>query len=141
MAKLPISQVFGRVFPSARGYDAATRHFGRDVSTPVNTPIYSPAAGVVAQVNSLGVDRRGGIAVHIESASGRYRFIFRHLQEALVKVGASVRFGQIIGYTGATGERYNDKTNTWSPIPPHCHYEIKMNGNFINPDQIIDHKH
>jgi murein DD-endopeptidase MepM/ murein hydrolase activator NlpD len=52
-----------------------------------------------------------------------YETGYGHQSKIVVKPGDKVRQGQIIGYVGSTG---NSTGN-------HLHFEIKINGNFVDP--------
>jgi murein DD-endopeptidase MepM/ murein hydrolase activator NlpD len=52
---------------------------------------------------------------------------YGHLSGYAVKVGQTVKRGQVIGYVGSTGRSTG----------AHVHYEILANGRLINPLQIL----
>lgn len=97
----------------------STNHKGIDFSMPIGTNILSSIAGRVAEVgynssrgNYVVVDNDGGISS-----------LYQHLDTILVKQGDTVRQGQTIAKSGNTG------TSTG----PHLHFELKINGQNVNP--------
>ena len=56
---------------------------------------------------------------------------YGHLQQIKVKIGDTVRAGQIIGLLGSTG----------SSTGPHLHLEIRKEGSSLDPMKIIPGLH
>ena len=52
---------------------------------------------------------------------------FGHLDKILVKKGANVKRGDVIGLMGNTGRSTG----------PHVHYEVRINGTPVNPEKYI----
>jgi murein DD-endopeptidase MepM/ murein hydrolase activator NlpD len=50
------------------------------------------------------------------------------MSEIDVKVGQSIRIGQVIGRLGSTGRSTG----------PHVHYETRVNGEAVNPQKFLD---
>ena len=98
-------------------------HNGVDIAAPTGTPVYSPVDGTATLVATGPV---GGKQIHIRN--GAYEYHFLHLSEQLVKHGAQVSKGALIGKVGATGQ----------VTGPHLHYGVKFNGQFINPEPFIN---
>jgi murein DD-endopeptidase MepM/ murein hydrolase activator NlpD len=95
-------------------------HKGTDYAVPVGTPVTSWKDGVVSKDT---LDAGYGTAVMIEHADGM-QSIYAHLSAKSVNAGDTVRAGQRIGKSGATG-------NTTGP---HLHFEIrKGKNNPVNP--------
>ncbi len=112
----PITSVFG----DARGYrgDGAF-HEGLDFATPIGTPVRAIADGVVNAVQATDNGEPAGIFVsigHTGNESG-YQSRYMHLSRALVKLGQSVKRGQVIAYSGATGIARS---------APHVHFDIGL---------------
>ena len=63
-----------------------------------------------------------GQYVRIKHGNG-YATAYAHMSRIGVKTGQRVRQGQIIGYVGSTGQSTG----------PHLHFEIKINGNLVDP--------
>lgn len=117
-----ISSQFGyRTHPVTGEKDSF--HSGVDIAAPVGTPVYSPVAGTAALVAEGPV---GGKQIVVRDNS--FEFHFLHLSEQIVRQGAPVVKGMLIGRVGNTGRSTG----------PHLHYAIKMNGQYVNPINLIE---
>ncbi|MBP5327580.1 MAG: peptidoglycan DD-metalloendopeptidase family protein [Bacteroidales bacterium] len=97
-------------------------HTGVDLSAKTGTPIYATGDGVV-KVAGRSDDMGGyGIAVLIDHGYG-YQSLYAHMSEVKVRQGQSVKRGELLGLVGSTGLASG----------PHCHYEVWLNGNKVNP--------
>jgi murein DD-endopeptidase MepM/ murein hydrolase activator NlpD len=96
-------------------------HTGVDWAAPLGTPIYASGNGVVEKV---GWESGYGKYVRIRHANG-YETAYGHMTAFArsTQPGARVRQGQVIGYVGSTG----------LSTGPHVHYEILVNGRFVDP--------
>jgi murein DD-endopeptidase MepM/ murein hydrolase activator NlpD len=90
----------------------------------VGTPVIAAGHGTVIKA---GWDTGYGRRVEIQHANG-YVTTYSHLSSfgRGVVEGARVRQGQVIGAIGNTG----------LSTGPHLHYEVVVNGNFVNPMKI-----
>ena len=117
-----ITQPFG---PSAYPYEPAFGayphfHTGIDLAGPLGTPIVAAADGVVAAADVSTV----GYGNHVIIAhAGGLLTLYGHLETMLVKVGDVVKTGQVIGLLGSTG----------NSTGPHCHFEVRINGQPVDP--------
>lgn len=99
-------------------------HEGLDFPAPVGTPIYAAAGGIVTTAE----DTTGyGKLVKIEHGSG-LETRYGHNSKLLVKVGDRVEKGQQISEAGSTGRSTG----------PHLHYEIRLNGDALDPRQYLN---
>ncbi len=98
-------------------------HGGIDIATATGTPVLATADGVVT-----GVGRSGGMgnSITIRNRDGS-ESMYGHLSAQQVRPGQQVRQGQQIGRVGSTGR------STGS----HLDYRIKMNGQRLNPMQVL----
>ena len=101
-------------------------HNGIDIAGPIGTPIHAAAAGVVV---SAGWNDGGyGNLVKIQHPNGSVTF-YAHNQKVLVQQGQQVRQGEIIAELGSTG----------NSTGPHCHFEIRPQGQTaVNPLTLLD---
>ncbi len=116
---LRISSPFGwRIHPV---FHTRKLHTGVDLAAEEGTPIYAAGDGVVERA---GWSSGYGRFVMIKHVNG-YESAYGHLSRIadLTQPGATVRQGQIIGYVGHTG----------FATGPHLHFEIRINGNFVDP--------
>ena len=99
-------------------------HGGVDWSAPRGTPIIAAGNGVIEKAGWSGGYGKQTLLRH---ANG-YVTSYSH-QTAFAKgirPGARVRQGQVIGFVGSTGYSTG----------PHLHYEVKVNGNRVDPMRI-----
>jgi len=116
----PVSQEFGT---NPGGYNPAGGHTGRDYAVPVGTPVRAAGDGVIELsswvtdnylANAWWLTRYGGDMLVLNCGDNEPTFIYAHLSDSTAEVGARVRKGQIIGWTGNTGTATSG---------PHCHVE------------------
>ena len=96
-------------------------HTGVDLAARSGTPIYAAGDGVIEYYKwQSGY----GNKVEVRHVNG-YETAYGHMSRFVdgLSVGSRVRQGQIIGYVGSTGQSTG----------PHLHFEIKINGNLVDP--------
>ncbi|HWU01934.1 MAG TPA: M23 family metallopeptidase [Novosphingobium sp.] len=112
-----LSSDFGmRHHPVLGGY---RMHKGIDLSSPVGTPVYATADGVVARADWFS---SYGLYIQIEHG-GAIETRFGHLSRLNVAAGQFVHKGDLIGFVGTTGRSTG----------PHLHYEVRVEGVAVNP--------
>ena len=96
-------------------------HHGVDYAAPTGTPIWSVADGVVSSA-----ERNGGYGnmVVIRHPNG-YSTAYAHLSRFArgIRKGQRVSQKDVIGYVGTTG----------LSTGPHLHFELRRNGNYVDP--------
>lgn len=101
-------------------YKTRKMHHGMDFSAPKRTEVYATGDGVIEKAKK----ERGGYGKHIVVDHGfNYKTLYAHLDDMSVKVGDTVKRGDIIGYVGSTGKS----------TAPHLHYEVIKNNRKVNP--------
>lgn len=101
-------------------YGTPKMHKGLDFTAPQGTPIYATGNGMV---RFAGKDD-GGFGNHVKINHGYgYETLYGHMVRIKVRSGQRVKRGEIIGWVGSTGKSTG----------PHCHYEVHINGNEVNP--------
>jgi murein DD-endopeptidase MepM/ murein hydrolase activator NlpD len=101
-------------------YKTEKLHTGMDFTAPMGTEIYSTGNGIVSKVEING--RGYGNNVTINHGYG-YESLYAHMSRIKVRPGQKINRGDLIGFVGNTG----------TSIGPHLHYEVKKNGNPVNP--------
>nr|WP_249158558.1 M23 family metallopeptidase [Bradyrhizobium jicamae] len=96
-------------------------HTGVDWATAYGTPIFASGTGVVEKV---GWEGGYGKYVRLKHNNG-YETAYGHMSAFAkgMEIGKRVRQGQVIGFVGSTG----------ASTGPHVHYEILVNGRFVDP--------
>lgn len=94
-------------------------HKGMDFSASTGTPVYASGNGQVIRAQRSSTF---GQVIYIDHGYG-YQTIYAHLSKMVVRRGASVKRGDLIGYVGSTG----------LSVSPHLHYEVHKNGRPLNP--------
>ena len=113
----PITSPFGwRTHPI---FGSKRFHSGLDIGGDYGLPIHAAQSGVVSHAGWIGgygntvmIDHGGGIVT-----------LYGHNQSLAVSVGQSVSQGQVIAYCGSTG----------NSTGPHCHFEVRRNGEPVSP--------
>jgi len=94
-------------------------HYGVDLTAPTGTKVYAPGDGVVIRADWA---QGYGNCVRINHGYG-YLTVYAHLSEMLVRPGQKVKRGDVIALVGNTG----------LSTCPHLHYEVRINGQWVNP--------
>jgi len=122
----PVKQGSGRfiwpvngTFTSPFGYRWGRLHAGIDIAVPAGTPLRAADGGTVAIAGWTGgygnytcINHGGGVST-----------CYGHQSRIGVSVGQSVSQGQVIGYSGNTG----------NSTGPHLHFEVRIGGNPVDP--------
>lgn len=106
-------------FTSGFGPRWGRLHAGTDFAAPIGTPIYATADGVISHA---GWASGYGRLIKIRHAFG-IETRYAHLNAMDVRVGQRVSRGERIGAMGNSGRSTG----------PHLHYEVRVNGNPVNP--------
>ena len=107
------------------------RHRGVDICAPAGTPIYASAGGTITKAgyNKAGAGTGYGYSVIINHGGG-YSSVYAHCLSLTVSAGQTVKQGQLIGYLGSTGRSTGN----------HCHFEIRLKGSYIPPQNVFPGK-
>jgi murein DD-endopeptidase MepM/ murein hydrolase activator NlpD len=99
-------------------------HTGMDIAANYGTAIYASAAGTVTKVNYNSY----GYGYHILiSHGGGVETLYGHNSKIHVKAGDWVEQGQLIAAVGRTGRASGN----------HCHFEIRINGRYMDPEKYV----
>lgn len=101
-------------------------HTGVDFGAPCGTPVYAPADGTVTLAGQTNVVWGGGNVLWISHGvvqGNALMTVFYHNASVLVRAGQSVRQGQLVAYSGNTG----------NSTGCHAHFETWLNGTPVDP--------
>lgn len=125
---LPSPSAAGFIWPlegtvtSGFGYRWGRMHEGIDISVPEGTPIRAVADGTVILVQSEYESGGYGNYSCIDHGGG-LSTCYAHQSSFATSVGARVSQGDLIGYSGNTG----------NSTGPHLHFEVRINGAATDP--------
>ncbi len=94
-------------------------HAGIDIAAPTGTPIVAADSGRVVLLGFTGGYGNYTCIQHTSAMSTCYA----HQSSYATSMGAGVKRGQVIGRVGNTG----------NSTGPHLHFEVRINGNPVNP--------
>ncbi len=98
-------------------------HYGIDIASPLGTPVYAPANGRITLVKDLYFSGWTIVMAHGLGVNSS----FLHLDTTMVKSGALVKRGAVIGTIGATGRATG----------PHLDWRIDWKGRRIDPGLLV----
>ncbi len=97
-------------------------HNGIDYAAPRGTPVYAAGNGKVVRAGYTGPNGNFVVIQH----GTKYTTKYLHLHKRLVKVGQTLKQGDVIGTVGSTGYATG----------PHLHYEFLVDGVHRNPGTV-----
>lgn len=113
----PITSPFGyRTHPI---FGTTIYHAGMDIGVDYGTPIHAADGGTVILAGWCG---GYGNAVIIDHGNG-LQTLYGHNTSVAVSEGQAVSQGEVIAYAGSTGYSTG----------PHCHFEVRENGEAVDP--------
>ncbi len=113
----------GNHFLSGNDYYAG--HLAIDIAAGEGAPVYAADAGVVTRATS-GYNNGYGNVIMIDHGNG-FVTLYAHLSAINVSVCQGVGTGTVIGAAGNTGNSFG----------AHLHFEVRLNGGFINPWSVL----
>ena len=99
-------------------------HRGIDIAAETGIPVYAAAAGMVAET---GYHEKAGNYILI-AHSDSFATFYSQLSEILVHTGDRVTAEVRIGLVGSSG----------LSTGPHLHFELRLSGEYLNPEDTID---
>lgn len=119
-----ITSHFGyRISPITQEYSL---HSGLDIAAPENTEIYSAYDGIVIKAEYNEVNGNYIVIKH----SNMLKTTYNHCNKLLVREGEGVKKGEKIALVGATGYATGN----------HLHFEVLLNGKYINPLWVLGYE-
>lgn len=119
----PITLDYGEKFPPL--YTDESPHRGIDYGCPTGTPILASEEGIVIFVAHL--TQGYGNFVLISHTGTTYETLYAHLDSISVKVNDIVCKGDVIGYSGNSG----------NSTGPHLHFEVRKSSIQIDPKTVL----
>lgn len=118
-------------------YNDGSLHRALDFRAAVGTPVYAAEGGTVetayrwngkrtqGDINSYGNMLK---LCHADYRGGRLETLYAHLSKLCVAQGEQVKEGQLIGYSGDTGNCYG----------AHLHFEVRYKNRRVHPLNWLD---
>ena len=107
------------------GFDPDNKHYGVDIVMPENTPVHSISEGTI--VFSEWTTETGYVII-IEHLNG-LTSVYKHNSSIVKSQGETVETGEIIAFTGNTGELTTG---------PHLHFELWYQSEPVDPQSYIE---
>ena len=98
-------------------------HTGIDIAVNTGTVFIASMDGVVEEVSA-----EGNYGNHVKITNEDVMTLYAHCSKIYVNQGDTIKQGQKIGETGATG----------NVTGPHLHFEIRKENRYVDPDLILD---
>jgi len=108
-------------------FNSMQMHHGVDYVATTGTPVYASGDGKVVRIETNDTRSGYGNLVVIDHGVNGLTSCYAHLNSIGVSLAQSVKRGQEIGKVGNTG----------LSTAPHLHFEIRVNGNSVDPMKYI----
>lgn len=95
-------------------------HTGIDIPVPSGTPVHAADSGIVLTTGWMPAGYGNYVTIYHGNGIST---LYAHNSSLAVSRGQSVSKGQVVAYSGSTG---------WS-TGPHCHFEVRINGQAVDP--------
>ncbi len=99
-------------------------HNGIDIAAPIGTEVYAAADG---NVEIAASEKGPGKHILLQHDNG-YQTFYSHCDSLLAQKGQQVKSGEVIAYVGQTGKATG----------PHLHFEIRKDGQPLDPQKLIN---
>lgn len=117
-------------------YSDGSSHRAIDLRAAVGTPVYAAEDGTVDWVqawdgkSTTGNQSYGNLVRirHADYNGAKLQTLYAHLNSYCVTEGQAVKEGELIGYSGSTG----------NVTGPHLHFEVRLSGTRRNPLNWLD---
>ena len=113
-----------RISAGYPNYSSGGYHGGIDFPVRTGSNVYAAASGTVILVKYLNYSY--GRYIIIDHGDG-LSTLYAHNSSISVSVGDKVSRGQVIAHSGSTG----------NSTGPHCHFEVRVNGSRVNPNNYL----
>jgi len=125
-----LDQLSAVLFNPANGgisseFSLQEKHFGVDITLPENSAVYSVSDGRVLFAEWTS---ETGFVIIIEHLNG-LTSVYKHNSSLSKTQGEHVRRGEVIGFSGNTGELTSG---------PHLHFELWFKGDPVDPLDFIE---
>jgi len=99
-------------------------------------PIGCPCHGSFSGKGEVIDQGEVGYGLNVRILSGKYLLIYAHLSSTEIKTGQDIKAGDIVGYTGWSGNVWNWQGKK-DPSAAHLHFELREGGIPINPEHLF----
>jgi murein DD-endopeptidase MepM/ murein hydrolase activator NlpD len=113
----------GQASAGPAGNNGQETHPGIDIAVPIGSPVRASGGGMVLQT---GEETEYGVFVLLQHPGG-YQTMYGHLSRVTVATGQAVEAGQVLGLSGNSGRS----------SAPHLHFEIRLDGQPIDPRTLV----
>ena len=130
LTNINVDQLSAALFNPANGgisseFSLQEKHFGVDITLPENSAVYSVSEGRVLFAEWTS---ETGFVIIIEHLNG-LTSVYKHNSSLSKTQGEHVRRGEVIGFSGNTGELTSG---------PHLHFELWFKGDPVDPLDFIE---
>jgi LysM repeat protein len=109
------------------GNDFWGGHLAIDIAAYTGDAVWASDSGIVVFAGGRTDGYGNTVIIQHDTTFATYHTLYAHMSSVNVRCGQRVSQGQVIGAAGSSG----------NSTGPHIHFEIRQNGAFINPHQVL----